>query len=134
MYPGAAKFLGLDINNSKLIVCHLGNGSSVSAVQNGKCVDTSMGLTPLEGLVMGTRSGSIDPAIVEFIAKKENLDIDGVMDVLNKKSGVYGLTKGLSSDFRDLEERLSRAMSWHSWHWIFSPTTWQNTLAHILPP
>ena len=99
-----AKFLGLDINNSKLIVCHLGNGSSVSAVQNGKCVDTSMGLTPLEGLVMGTRSGSIDPAIVEFIAKKENLDIDGVMDVLNKKSGVYGLTKGLSSDFRDLEE------------------------------
>ena len=99
-----AKFLGLDINNSKLIVCHLGNGSSVSAVQNGKCLDTSMGLTPLEGLVMGTRSGSIDPAIVEFIAKKENLDIDGVMDVLNKKSGVYGLTKGLSSDFRDLEE------------------------------
>ena len=99
-----AKFLGLDINHSKLIVCHLGNGSSVSAVLDGKCVDTSMGLTPLEGLVMGTRSGSIDPAIVEFIAKKENLDIDGVMDVLNKKSGVYGLTKGLSSDFRDLED------------------------------
>ena len=99
-----AQFLGLDINHSKLIVCHLGNGSSVSAVLNGKCVDTSMGLTPLEGLVMGTRSGSIDPAIVEFIAKKENLDIDGVMDVLNKKSGVYGLTKGLSSDFRDLED------------------------------
>lgn len=99
-----AKFLGLDINNSKLIICHLGNGSSVSAVLNGKCVDTSMGLTPLEGLVMGTRSGSIDPAIVEFIAKKENLDIDGVMNVLNKKSGVYGITKGLSSDFRDLED------------------------------
>ena len=99
-----ANFLGLDINNSKLIICHLGNGSSVSAVLNGKCVDTSMGLTPLEGLVMGTRSGSIDPAIVEFIAKKENLDIDGVMDVLNKKSGVFGLTKGLSSDFRDLED------------------------------
>lgn len=99
-----AKFLNLDINHSKLIVCHLGNGSSVSAVLNGKCVDTSMGLTPLEGLVMGTRSGSIDPAIVEFIAKKENLDVDGVMNVLNKKSGVYGITKGLSSDFRDLED------------------------------
>ena len=99
-----ANFLGLDINHSKLIVCHLGNGSSVSAVLNGKCVDTSMGLTPLEGLVRGTRSGSIDPAIVEFIAKKENLDIDGVMNVLNKKSGVYGITKGLSSDFRDLED------------------------------
>ena len=99
-----ANFLGLDINHSKLIVCHLGNGSSVSAVLNGKCVDTSMGLTPLEGLVMGTRSGSIDPAIVEIIAKKENLDIDGVMNVLNKKSGVYGITKGLSSDFRDLED------------------------------
>ena len=99
-----ANFLGLDINHSKLIVCHLGNGSSVSAVLNGKCVDTSMGLTPLEGLVMGTRSGSIDPAIVEFIAKKENLDIDGVMNVLNKKSGVYGITKGLSRDFRDLED------------------------------
>ena len=99
-----ANFLGLDINHSKLIVCHLGNGSSVSAVLNGKCVDTSMGLTPLEGLVMGTRSGSIDPAIVEFIAKKENLDIDGVMNVLNKKSGVHGITKGLSSDFRDLED------------------------------
>ncbi len=99
-----ANFLGLDINNSKLIVCHLGNGSSVSAVLNGKCVDTSMGLTPLEGLVMGTRSGSLDPAILEFIAKKENLDMDGVMEVLNKKSGVYGITKGLSSDFRDLED------------------------------
>ena len=99
-----ANFLGLDINNSKLIVCHLGNGSSVSAVMNGKCVYTSMGLTPLEGLVMGTRSGSLDPAILEFIAKKENLDMDGVMEVLNKKSGVYGITKGLSSDFRDLED------------------------------
>ena len=99
-----ANFLGLDINHSKLIVCHLGNGSSVSAVLNGKCVDTSMGLTPLEGLVMGTRSGSTDPAIVEFIAKKENLDIDGVMNVLNKKSGVCGITKGHSSDFRDLED------------------------------
>lgn len=97
-----AEYLGLDLNNSKIIVAHLGNGASISAVLNGKCVDTSMGLTPLEGLVMGTRSGDIDPAIMEFIAKKENLDIDGVMDVLNKKSGVQGLSK-LSSDFRDLE-------------------------------
>ena len=97
-----ADFLGLDINNSKIIVCHLGNGSSISAVLNGKSIDTTMGLTPLEGLVMGTRSGDIDPSIIEFIAKKENLDIDGVMKVLNKESGVYGLS-GLSSDFRDLE-------------------------------
>ncbi|MDD6304901.1 MAG: acetate kinase [Lachnospiraceae bacterium] len=97
-----AEFLNLDYNNSKLIVAHLGNGASISAVLDGKCVDTSMGLTPLEGLVMGTRSGDIDPAIMEFIAKKENLDIDGIMDVLNKKSGVEGLS-GVSSDFRDLE-------------------------------
>ncbi len=97
-----AEFLNLDYNNSRLIVAHLGNGASISAVLDGKCVDTSMGLTPLEGLVMGTRSGDIDPAIMEFIAKKENLDIDGIMDVLNKKSGVEGLS-GVSSDFRDLE-------------------------------
>ena len=98
----AASYLGMDLNNSKIIVAHLGNGASVSAVLNGKCVDTSMGLTPLEGLVMGTRSGDIDPSIMEFIAKKENLDIDGVMNVLNKKSGVAGMS-GVSSDFRDLE-------------------------------
>ena len=97
-----AEFLGMDLKNSKIIVAHLGNGASISAVLNGECVDTSMGLTPLEGLVMGTRSGDIDPAIMEFIAKKENLDIEGVMNVLNKKSGVQGLSK-LSSDFRDLE-------------------------------
>ena len=97
-----AEFLNLDYNNSRLIVAHLGNGASISAVLDGKCVDTSMGLTPLEGLVMGTRSGDIDPAIMEFIAKKENLDIDEIMDVLNKKSGVEGLS-GVSSDFRDLE-------------------------------
>lgn len=97
-----AEFLNLDYNHSRLIVAHLGNGASISAVLDGKCVDTSMGLTPLEGLVMGTRSGDIDPAIMEFIAKKENLDIDGIMDVLNKKSGVEGLS-GVSSDFRDLE-------------------------------
>lgn len=97
-----AEFLNMDLNHSKIIVAHLGNGASISAVLDGKCVDTSMGLTPLEGLVMGTRSGDIDPAIMEFIAKKENLDIGGIMNVLNKKSGVEGLSK-LSSDFRDLE-------------------------------
>ena len=90
----------------KTIVCHLGNGASISAVDGGKSVETSMGLTPLEGLVMGTRSGDIDPAIMEFIAKKENLDITGVMNVLNKKSGVLGISK-LSSDFRDLENAVA---------------------------
>ena len=100
----AAEVMGKSYDEVKTIVCHLGNGSSVSAVLNGKCVDTSMGLTPLEGLVMGTRSGDIDPAIMEFIAKKENLDIEGVMEVLNKKSGVFGISGGLSSDFRDLNE------------------------------
>ena len=98
----AAEILGVPYDQTKTIVCHLGNGSSVSAVLNGKSIDTSMGLTPLEGLVMGTRSGDIDPAILEFIAKKEDLDIDGLMDVVNKKSGVYGLSGNLSSDFRDL--------------------------------
>ena len=98
----AIEFLGLDKDNSKVIVCHLGNGSSISAVVNGKCVDTTMGLTPLEGVVMGTRSGNIDPAIIEYIAKKENLDIDGVMNVLNKKSGLQGMS-GVSSDMRDLQ-------------------------------
>lgn len=93
---------GLNPDNSKVIVCHLGNGASVSAVLNGKSVDTSMGLTPLEGLVMGTRSGDIDPAIVEFIAKKENLSVSEVMTVLNKKSGVQGMS-GLTSDFRDID-------------------------------
>ena len=96
-----ARFLGMDLENSKIIVCHLGNGASISAVKDRKCVDTSMGLTPLEGLVMGTRSGDIDPAIMEYIAKKEDLDIAGVMNVLNKKSGLEGIS-GLSSDFRDL--------------------------------
>ena len=95
----AAEFLGLDFENSKIIVAHLGNGASISAVLNGKCVDTSMGLTPLEGLVMGTRSGDMDPAIME--------DIAGVMNVLNKKSGVLGVSNNLSSDFRDLEDGMN---------------------------
>ena len=97
-----AEIVGKPYNATKTIVCHLGNGASVSAVLNGESVDTSMGLTPLEGLVMGTRSGDIDPAIMEFIAKKENLDIAGIMNILNKKSGVEGVS-GVSSDFRDLE-------------------------------
>ena len=97
-----AEIVGKPYNATKTIVCHLGNGASVSAVLNGESVDTSMGLTPVEGLVMGTRSGDIDPAIMEFIAKKENLDIAGIMNVLNKKSGVEGVS-GVSSDFRDLE-------------------------------
>ena len=92
---------GLDKENSKVIVCHLGNGGSVSAVVNGKCVDTSMGLTPLEGLIMGTRSGDLDPAVVQYIAHKENLSLEEVIEILNKKSGVLGIS-GISSDFRDL--------------------------------
>ena len=104
----AAEVLGKKYEDLKIIVCHLGNGASVSAVKNGKCVDTSMGLTPLEGLIMGTRSGDIDPAIMEFIAHKEGKDIDEIMTVLNKKSGVYGLSNNLSSDFRDLEDGYNR--------------------------
>lgn len=98
-----AEILEKPYDSLKIIVCHLGNGASVCAIENGKSIDTSMGLTPLEGLIMGTRSGSIDPAVIEFIAKKENLDLSEVIDVLNKKSGVYGLSNGISSDFRDLE-------------------------------
>ncbi len=100
----AAEVLGVPYESLKTIVCHLGNGASVSAVKNGKCVDTSMGLTPLEGLIMGTRSGDIDPAIIEFLAHKENKGIDEIMSILNKKSGVLGLSNNLSSDFRDLED------------------------------
>ncbi len=98
----AIAFGNLDPKNSKVIVCHLGNGASLSAVVNGKCVDTSMGLTPLEGLIMGTRSGDVDPAVVQYIANKENKTVDEVLNILNKKSGVFGLS-GVSSDFRDLE-------------------------------
>ena len=98
----AAELVAKPYDAVKTIVCHLGNGASICAVENGESVDTSMGLTPLEGLVMGTRSGDIDPAILEFIAKKEDLDIAGLMTMLNKKSGVFGLSNNLSSDFRDL--------------------------------
>ena len=98
-----AEFLGKDVKDMKIIVCHLGNGSSISAVKNGESIDTSMGLTPLEGVPMGTRSGDLDPAILEFLAKKEDKDIFQLISVLNKKSGVFGLSGELSSDFRDLE-------------------------------
>lgn len=101
----AAEMLNKNYEDVKTIVCHLGNGASVSAVKNGVCVDTSMGLTPLEGLIMGTRSGDIDPAIIEFIAHKENKDIDEIMNILNKKSGALGLSDNLSSDFRDIEDK-----------------------------
>ncbi len=98
----AAQLLGKKREDLKIIVCHLGNGASVSAVDHGKCVDTSMGLTPLEGLIMGTRSGDMDPAICDFICQKEGLTSAEMNTVLNKKSGVLGMS-GVSSDFRDVE-------------------------------
>ena len=102
MYGIPYKYYSQPYESLKTIVCHLGNGASVCAVKNGKSVDTSMGLTPLEGLVMGTRSGDIDPSVIEYIAEKENFEMEHIMDVLNKKSGVYGIS-GVSSDFRDIE-------------------------------
>ena len=100
----AIKFGQLDPEKAKVIVCHLGNGASVSASIGGKCVDTSMGLTPLEGLIMGTRSGDIDPAVVQFICNKEGKDVNEVLNILNKKSGVLGMSGGISSDFREIEK------------------------------
>lgn len=98
----AAELVGKPYEELRTIVCHLGNGASICAVKNGKSIDTSMGLTPLEGLIMGTRSGDIDPGAMEYLAKKESTDLEGIMDILNKKSGVQGLSH-ISSDFRDLE-------------------------------
>ena len=97
------RFAGLPEGERRVIVCHLGNGASVSASIDGKCVDTSMGLTPLEGLIMGTRSGDIDPAVVQYIANHEEKTVDEVLNILNKKSGMLGLS-GVSSDFRDVEQ------------------------------
>lgn len=99
----AAEMLGKPVEELKIVTCHLGNGASLTAVDGGKSVDTSMGLTPLEGLIMGTRCGDIDPAIVPFVMKKEGLDADGIDKLMNKQSGVYGMT-GISSDFRDIED------------------------------
>lgn len=99
----AAKVTGIDLEKSKAVTCHLGNGASISAIQDGKVVDTSMGFTPLEGLVMGTRCGNIDPAIIPYVMEKEGLDTSEVGNLMNKKSGVLGVS-GISNDFRDLEE------------------------------
>ena len=96
------KFADLDPKTAKVIVCHLGNGASISASIGGKWVDTSMGLTPLEGLIMGTRSGDLDPAIIEYLCNHENLTVSEMLNILNKKSGVLGMSGGISSDFRDL--------------------------------
>ena len=101
-----AALAGLDLGNSKIITCHLGNGSSITAVQDGKSIDTSMGFTPLEGMIMGTRCGNIDANIVPFIMKKENLTPDQMTEVLNNKSGFIGLS-GKSSDMRDLTQLAS---------------------------
>ena len=98
----AAKFLGKDIKDLKIVTCHLGNGSSMCAVDGGKSVDTSMGMTPLEGVLMGTRSGNVDPASLQFIMNHDNIDINKMLDILNKESGLLGLS-GLSSDMRDVE-------------------------------
>ncbi len=99
-----AKFAGLDVNNSRIITCHLGNGSSITAVLNGKSIDTSMGFTPLDGVVMGTRCGSIDPNIIPYLMKKDNLTPDQMTEIMNKKSGFLGIS-GISSDARDLDTR-----------------------------
>ena len=103
----AIKYLGLDPENSKVIVAHLGNGASISAVKDSKCVDTSMGLTPLEGLIMGTRSGDLDPAVLEYLCNHENMTISEMLRILNKESGVMALSDNLSSDFRDLEDAMN---------------------------
>jgi acetate kinase len=97
------RFGKLPVDKRRVIVCHLGNGSSISASVNGKAVETSMGLTPLEGLIMGTRSGDVDPAVVQFICDHENKTVDEVLNILNKKSGVFALSGGFS-DFRDLRD------------------------------
>ncbi len=125
-----AEFLGMDLKNSKIIVAHLGNGASISAVLNGECVDTSMGLTPLEGLVMGTRSGDIDPAIMEFIAKKENLDIEGVMNVLNK-SQVYRDYQNYQVISVILRLQPMKEMSLQSVLSTYSATVLQNISVHM---
>lgn len=103
----AAELLGQPLESLKIVTCHLGNGASVTAVKNGQSIDTSMGFTPLEGLVMGTRCGDLDPAIIEFWMKKENITIEEATNAMNKKSGVLGLS-GVSSDFRDIEEAATK--------------------------
>jgi len=101
------EILGVDYGKQRIITCHIGNGASVAAVENGKCVDTSMGLTPLEGLMMGTRSGDIDGGAITFLQKKLGLDADGMSNLLNKKSGVAGVT-GISSDMREIDAAIEQ--------------------------
>ena len=103
----AAELLKKDVGQLKIVTCHLGNGASCAAVRNGICIDTSMGFTPLDGLVMGTRSGAVDPAIITFIKEKEELSADQVVSILNKKSGMLGVS-GVSSDFRDVEQQAEK--------------------------
>ena len=103
----AAEFLGRDVRDLRIITCHLGNGSSICAVQGGKCVNTSMGITPLEGVLMGTRSGSMDPAVLQFVMNNDHIDINEMLDILNKKSGLLGIS-GVSSDMRDVEEAAAK--------------------------
>jgi acetate kinase len=98
--------LNKPLSKLKIVTCHLGNGASISAIKRGKCIDTSMGFTPLPGLMMGTRCGSIDPAIIEFISQKEGKTIEEIMEILNKESGMLGIS-GISSDFRDIEEAIA---------------------------
>ena len=125
----ACEFLGIPAEGTKMVTCHVGNGGSIAAVVDGKCIDTSMGLTPLEGLVMGTRAGDIDGGAVTFIEKKLGLDADGMSNLLNKKSGVAGLTGG-SSDMRDVEKaakngdaraKLAQDMYFYRSMWLSSP-------------
>ena len=102
-----AEFAGIDLNNSKIITCHLGNGSSVTAVQNGKSVDTSMGFTPLAGITMSSRSGDVDPSVLAYIMKKEHINMSQMIDILNHKSGLLGISE-ISPDMRDLRDDMSR--------------------------
>lgn len=103
----SAEFTGVDINNSKIITCHIGNGASITAVKNGKSFDTSMGFTPVDGLVMGTRCGLVDPGALLYIANKEGLSLDGISDVINKKSGLLGLSD-VSNDMRDIHSEVEK--------------------------
>lgn len=105
----AAEFLGKKKEELKIVTCHLGNGSSMCAVDGGKCIDTSMGLTPLEGVIMGTRSGTLDPAVLQFIMNNDNLTVEEMLNILNKKSGLLGIT-GISSDMRDIEDAAERGV------------------------
>lgn len=124
----AIKFGNLDPENAKVIVCHLGNGASVSASIGGKCVDTSMGLTPLEGLIMGTRSGDLDPAVIQYICNKENKTVDEVLNMLNKKSGLLGHERAVCLPTAVTSPQLLKKVTiWLKLPWMLTPTALQNT-------